>query len=157
MRDDSVFVDEADWFVKNIRSFVMRDDLIRQRIIQYIRELTFDQICEVVIRFYDPKRSLEQNSLAWVINTAIAEQLKPEGQSFTKDTWWLYLKREHFGPQIITLPDGSFIEGETKSSDKGKRSFSEFVEFLHWYAAEHQVQLPSESVELHFQKGRAYG
>lgn len=143
--------------MKNLRAFTMRDDLIRVRIIEYIRALPLDQTYEIIVRFYDPKRSLEQNSLAWVINTAIAEQVMPNGEKFTKDTWWLHLKREHFGPQIITLPNGSFIEGETRSADRGKRAFREFVEFLHWYAADNGVLLPQESSELHFYEGRRYG
>lgn len=143
--------------MKNIHSFVMRDDLVRQRIIQYIRTLSIDETYEIIIKFYDQKRSLEQNSLAWVINTAISEQVMPGGQAFSKDSWWLYHKREHFGPEIITLPDGSFIEGETRSNNRGKRAFSEFVEYLHRYAAENCVVLPEESIELHFGKGRMYG
>lgn len=135
--------------MKPLRSFVTRTPQIQSKAAEFILSLPPSQMFDVIVCEHDPKRNLEQNDLAWLIDTAIAEQVKPEGQGFHKDVWWLQLKREHFGPKIIELPDGSFIEQEPESHNRGRKKFSEFIEYLFWRSADLGVVLPQEAHEMH--------
>lgn len=141
--------------MKILRAFVTRDRAIKARAVEFISKLPDGELFEIVVRPYDPKRTLEQNGLAWAVVTDIAEQVRPGGQAFSKDVWWFHAKREHFGPAIVELPDGSFLEQEPTSRDKGKRAFSKFVDFLLRWSGELGVVLSDETRELDC--GRRYG
>lgn len=135
--------------MKLFRSFVIRDSAIKKRALDFIAALPANELWDVEIRPHDPKRSIEQNNLAWLIVTAISEQwFSDQGRQFEKDSWWTQLKREWFGPKILELPDGSFIEREPDSHDKGKKTFAGFLEYLFWRSADVGVVLPDEAHEL---------
>lgn len=131
--------------------YVIRSSIIMQRLMQFLTTLGPDGEWEVIIRKHDPNRSGEQNSLAWVITDAVADQVLPDGSKFTKDSWWTHFKREYFGPSLIILPMGGVIEQETTSASRGKKAFSGFLESIFKFSAEHGVILPDEAIEY---KGR---
>ena len=55
--------------------FRIRNKSIKQRCIELIQSLPDDGDYEIIIQPYDPKRSLEQNSLAHLIVTSVKEQV----------------------------------------------------------------------------------
>lgn len=133
-----------------LRAFVVRPDMpqVKGRVVDYLHAIPVEaDAFEVVIRPHDPTRTIEQNSLAWLIVTAIAEQVWPDNRQFSKDVWWLQLKKDFFGPNIVELPDGSFLETEPESRGRGKKKFSDWLEFLFITAVSFGVVLPDEAVE----------
>jgi hypothetical protein len=81
-------------------------------------------------------RTSEQNRLAWDIVTAMAEQVQVGGKRFSKDVWWLQMKREFFGRELREMPDGTLVEVEPASHSRSVEKFTEWVEFLYMRAAE---------------------
>lgn len=133
-----------------LRAFVIRPDMpqVKGRAVDYLHSIPAEaDAFEVVIRPHDPTRTIEQNNLAWLIVTAISEQVWPDNRQFSKDVWWLQLKKDFFGPHIVELPDGSFLETEPESKGRGKKKFSDWLEFLFRTAAEFEVELPEEAIE----------
>lgn len=140
--------------------FRVKNSFVKQRAINYIMSLPDDGDFEVVVQPYDPKRSIDQNRLAHLVVNCIQEQVYlPTGdghaRKFSFDAWWLQLKKNFFEPEILELPDGSFIEQEPRSRDKKTKRFKHWIDYLFQFAAEEGVVIPEE--ELHDITGRDYG
>lgn len=137
-----------------LRVFVVHDQPIKARMQAFAATVPLGgKPIEVIFREYDKQRSLDQNAAAWQVVTAISEQVWPNGEQFERETWWLLLKREFFGPEFIRLPDGSVVEQEPRSKWRNTKEFSGWIEFVFQYAAEHQVVLPHDVVRPTGEKG----
>lgn len=123
--------------------FILRTDLQRFAAVECINALPTDKLHEVIVREHKSKRTLEQSAMAWAIVTAISEQVWVDGRQYSKEAWWLHLKREFFGPEYQQMPDGSMVEVEPRSRVKDTKEFSEWLEFLNWSAADKGVRIES--------------
>ncbi len=91
--------------------------------------------------FKDAKRSIPQNDKMWVCLTEIATQVEWHGQKLTPDDWKLIfldaLKRElRLAPNI----DGTgFVNLGRSSSNLSKADFSDLLEIIHMFGANHGV------------------
>lgn len=121
--------------------FILRSPLQRSALSEYLLTVPAEPVHEVIIREWKSKRTLDQSAAAWVVVTAISEQVWIEGRQYSKDVWWLHLKREYFGPAHKQMPDGSLVEVEPRSSVRNTKEFSEWLEFLHSKAVELGVVL----------------
>lgn len=74
----------------------------------FIRRLQFatSRPWEVVVRAYKQKRSHEQNRRYWALLRDIAEQLRPDGQRFSEESYHEYFKSRLIGMEELVLPNG---------------------------------------------------
>lgn len=93
------------------------------------------------VEFKEPKRSLPQNDRLWAMLTDIARQLPWHGLKLKPDDWKLLfldsLKREL---RVVPNIDGTgFINLGRSSSDLSKDEFSNLIELIFAFGANHNV------------------
>ena len=117
------------------RTFVLQNDLIRQRAVEAIR--TAPEGMTVTIK--PATRSLEQNSLLWPLLHAVSQQVDWYGHKLTpeqwKDVFTAALKRQKVVPGL----DGGFVVVGASTSKMGKREFSDLLELIFAFGAEKGV------------------
>ena len=101
------------------------------------------------VEFKDAKRSTDQNSKLWAMLTDIASQLSWHGQKLTPDDWKLVfldaLKQEM---RIVPNINGNgFVNLGRSSSNLTKQEFSDLLEIIHAFAAQHGVKFRDEALE----------
>lgn len=125
--------------------FVIRQDRpeIKDRAVDFILDIDRGiPDYDISIGPHVKNRTKEQNALGHVIATAIADQVWLDGRRWDLDSWWIYIKKQVMGFGIKELPDGSFIEVEPRSNNTSTKTFSDFIEYLYYFAAEHGVVIP---------------
>lgn len=94
------------------------------------------------VEFKASKRTLDQNSLMWVLLTEVAEQATHAGKRFTPDQWKI-LFMAACGNEVQFLPslDGTtFIPWGQRSSDLSKEEMTQLIEFILAWGAEHGIR-----------------
>lgn len=93
-----------------------------------------------VIRISEPTRSLEQNAKLWPMLEDIAKQVDWYGQKLDeydwKDVFTAALKKAKVVPGL----DGGFVVCGLSSSKLGKKEFSDLIEIMYSFGAEHGVE-----------------
>ena len=125
------------------QTFVLAHNLARNRALEAIRNAP-EGFCVTVA---EPTRSLEANAAQWPILQAFADQLKwpvnGSMESLTAEEWKDILtaafKRETV--RVAMGLDGGMVMLGARTSQMGKREFSEWLEFLHSTAALRGVEL----------------
>jgi hypothetical protein len=98
-----------------------------------------------VVTFRPPGRTLDQNSAQWPILAAISEQLQwpVDGELVSmSDEEWKDVLTAAFQGERVRLARGVFggvVMIGLRTSKMSKARFSEWLEFLHWFAAERGV------------------
>jgi hypothetical protein len=100
------------------------------------------------VTFQAPKRSLPQNDRLWASLTDIAEQLTWHGMKFSANDWKIMFLAA-LGGEMRLVPNihgNGFVDLGRSSSRLSKAEFSDLLEIIHAFAAEHGVILgePSE-------------
>lgn len=101
-----------------------------------------------VVTVAEPTRNLDQNALLWVLLTAFSEQLEwpvnGEKVKLEPDDWKALLTAA-FGQEsrVAKGLNGGMVILGTRTSQMGKRRFSEFIEFIQSVAADRGVRLAS--------------
>lgn len=98
------------------------------------------------IEFKEAKRTNDQNSLLWALLTDVSQQLSWHGQRLTPDDWKLVfldaLKREM---RIVpNIAGNGFVNLGRSSSDLSKAEFSDLIEVIRAFGAEHGVKFQDE-------------
>lgn len=92
-----------------------------------------------VVKISEPTRSLDQNAKLWALLTEISDQVDWYGQKLTEEEWKdvfsAALKRQKVVPGI----DGGFVVCGQRTSQMGKKEFSDFIELIHAFGAERGV------------------
>lgn len=109
------------------------------------------------VEFRGPQRSTDQNSLMWVLLTAVSDQREHFGRKYKPDQWKMIfmsaLGREmEFVP---TLDGTSFLPIGHRSSKLSKAEMSELIEFILAWGAEHGVDFGDAPAEARKHAGRA--
>ena len=125
------------------QTFILAHPTARQRAVDAVRNAP-DGFCVTVA---EPSRNLEQNAAQWPILQAFADQLKwpvnGSMESLTaeefKDILTAAFKRETV--RVAMGLDGGMVMLGARTSQMGKREFSEWLEFLHSTAALRGVEL----------------
>ena len=86
-----------------------------------------------------PKRNLEQNRRYWALLHDIADQLKPQGQQYSADTWHEYWKQRLLGAEEIKLPNGKVVSRSRSTSDLDKDEMSVYITQIEAWASEKGV------------------
>lgn len=125
------------------RVFTLAHQEARNRAIEAVRRAPEGWM----VRISEPKRSLEQNSLQWTILGEFARQqkwpidgdIKYMSASTWKEVLTAAFRREQL--QMAKGIYGGYVMVGLSTSSMGKRTFSEWIEFLHSVAAEMGVKL----------------
>lgn len=137
-----------------MKAYFIITETNRQRIIDALR---MAQVGDAV-KIGEATRTLEQNALQWVYLAALSKQL--EWPVMVNGQWSKQLMSEDDWKDFLT---GAF-EGEAKrmamgidntglvmlgarTSKYGKKKFSEYIEFLKAFCAQHNVSTADESRE----------
>lgn len=92
------------------------------------------------IEFKAAKRTLEQNSLMWVMLTKVAEQVVWYGQKLSaedwKDVFTASLRKARVVPGINS---GSFVPLGMRTSDMSKDEMGALIDLIDAFGAEHGV------------------
>lgn len=100
-----------------------------------------------------PRRTVDQNRLLWAVLTDVSRQVEWHGQRLTKENWkdifTAALKRQQVVPGI----DGGFVVLGTSTSRMSKQEFSELIELIYAFGAEHGVEW-SEPAQRTFNEHR---
>ena len=89
----------------------------------------------------EPTRSLEQNAPLWALLEEIAEQVIWHGKKLTKENWKDIFTASIRKSQVAPGLDGGFVVLGQSTSNMSKSEFSELLELIHCFAAEHEVKL----------------
>lgn len=94
---------------------------------------------EYVVTVSEPKRSLVQNALMWVLLQELSEQVEWHGQHLTPENWkdmcTAALKKQEVVPGI----EGGFVVLGTSTRKMTKPEMSELIEFIYAFGAQHGV------------------
>jgi hypothetical protein len=122
------------------QTFVMSHDLARQRAIQAVKDAP-EGFCVTV---GEPTRTLDQNAAQWPYLTGFAAQkqlcLNGVMQYVTDDDWKDVLTGCWLGETRMAAFDGKVIMLPQRTSQMGKRVFSDWMEFLVAMAAQSGVE-----------------
>ena len=99
----------------------------------------------MILELRKPKRSLEQNRYYWAVLTDISEQVVP-GRSYEPSVWHEYLRALFLPERMVELPDGSVKMVEDSTSELRVNEFTEYLEKVIKWSAEHEVKLSEEAV-----------
>lgn len=117
------------------RQFVLVDDVARQRAIQCVKEAP-QGYCVTV---GEPSRSLEQNALMWPLLGCLSSQVDWHGHKLSDEDWkdllTASLRKQRSAPGI----DGGFVVFGERTKTYTKSQFSELLELIHCFGAEHGV------------------
>lgn len=99
------------------------------------------------ITFKVNKRSVDQNSKLWVLLGEVAAQVEWYGQKLSPEDWkdmfTASLRKARVSPGI---DPGSFVVLGLHTSDLTKEEFSNLIELIYAFGAEHGVQFQDEQV-----------
>jgi len=131
-----------------MKRIAYKTDSNEAHLLQLVRDMQVGEVMQIS----EPNRSLEQNAYLWKYLTAFHKQL--EWPVLMNGQWHMEKMSEYDWKDLVS---GSF-EGEARrmaqgigntglimlgahTSKYGKRKFSEFIEFLNMFAAQHDVKI----------------
>lgn len=100
-----------------------------------------------ILEVRPPKRSIDSNRFYWALLRDISEQ-QVHGKSFEATIWHIYFKQLFLPDEVINLPDGSISVTQPSTTKLNQKTFSEYVDRVTLWAAEHGVVLSDETKEL---------
>ena len=87
------------------------------------------------------KRSNPQNSLYWTLLHAAAARLKPQGVSYSPDSYHLYFKSRYLGAEDVPLPNGKTMVVPHSTADLDVTEFSDYYTKVEADLAERGIYL----------------
>lgn len=88
-----------------------------------------------------PKRTSEANRRYWALLAVLAEKLPVQGNYFSRTSWHEYFKEKLLGAKEIMLPNGKTRVMSESSADLDTKEFSEFMDKVEVWCAEHDIFL----------------
>jgi hypothetical protein len=133
-------------------SYVIRNDAIRERVLQAIAALPQGKPYRVMIEPEKRHRSLDQNAyLLGAVYSALAEATGQE-----REDWHEYFLGEYFGWREQDFFGRKKLKPRrtTTRNEQGKRDvlskldFSDYIEFIRMRAAEHGIYIPDANEQV---------
>lgn len=95
---------------------------------------------EYVVTVSEPKRSLVQNALMWVLLQELSSQIEWHGRHLTPENWkdmcTAALKQQEVVPGI----EKGFVVLGTSTRKMTKHEMNELIEFIYAFGAQHGVE-----------------
>lgn len=88
----------------------------------------------------EPTRSLEQNALLWPLLQKLADQVVWHGVKLSKEDWKDMLTASLRKQRAVPGIDGGFVVFGERTKTYTKAQFSELIELLYAFGAQHGVQ-----------------
>lgn len=115
--------------------FIVTDER-KSEICAAVRAARFGQVVEIK----DPTRNLEQNALLWPLLNAVSKQVDWYGQKLTAWEWKDVFSAAHKKQKAVPGIDGGFVVCGQSTSKMSKKDFSELIEIIMAFGAEHNVK-----------------
>lgn len=139
----SAITDQYQTVERTKRLFILAHSVARQRAMEAVEDAPEG----FIVTIDPPKRTLEQNAAQWPILDAIAAQLKwpvnGELVYMTQEEWKDVLtaafRQEQ--PRLAKGVSGGVVMLGQRTSKFKKSEFSEWLDFLHWFCAEKDIEL----------------
>ena len=94
-----------------------------------------------VVKVTEPTRSLEQNALLWPLLHDVSKQVEWYGQYLTEEEWKDMFTASLKGQKAVPAIDGpKFVVVGGSTSKMGKKEFSDLIELIYAFGAEHEVK-----------------
>jgi hypothetical protein len=93
-----------------------------------------------VVRVNEPTRSLEQNSLLWALLSDVSDKIVWHGQKLSTEDWKNVFTAALKKARVVPGIDGGFVVCGQSTSKMSKGDFSELVELIYAFGADHDVQ-----------------
>jgi hypothetical protein len=110
---------------------------------------------EIALRRPGKRRTTDQNRLLWAVLRDVSEQVEWYGQHLSSEEWkdvfTVALKRQKVVPGI----DGGFIMVGGRTSKMNKQEFSDLVELIHAFGADHRVRWSDPALKAYEEMGVA--
>ncbi len=113
---------------------------------RYIANLVMQAPVGHVVTISEATRSLDQNSLLWPLLDCLAKQITWHGQKLTSDDWKHVLTSSLKKQRVVPGIDGGFVVMGLSTSRMGKGEFSELVELIYAFGAQHGVEFGGRTV-----------
>lgn len=100
------------------------------------------------VAFRESKRTTDQNSKLWAMLTEVATQVEWHGARLTPDNWKLLFLDALKGEMTTVLSiDGDSHVSLRSSSNLSKAEFSDLIELIHAFGANHGVTFRDQTGE----------
>jgi hypothetical protein len=130
------------------RTIVVRDETIREIARIAVAEIIPDEDNPLCVEIKPLTRTLEQNAKLWAMLDDISKQVIWYGHKLKGEEWkhvfTASLKKQKTVPGI----DGGFVVLGTSTSTMGKKMFSDLIELIYAFGAEHEVEWSDEAKEV---------
>lgn len=117
------------------RVFYLEHDIARRNAIRAVESAPTGLM--VVIQ--EKTRSLDQNALLWPLLTAVSNQVIWHGTKLSPDEWKDVFTAALKKQKVVLGIDGSFVVCGQRTSVMPKSDFSDLLELIYAFGAEHQV------------------
>jgi hypothetical protein len=114
--------------------------LQRQRAKQYIDAAPHGW----VVRITPETRTLEQNAALWAYLTDVSEQVDWYGNRLTPEEWKAVFSAALKKQKVVPGIDGGFVVCGQSTSRMGKAEFSEMLELIQAFGAQHGVRFSEQ-------------
>jgi len=99
---------------------------------------------DVLLSVGRPKRNNEQNALMWALLDEIATQVEWHGMKLSKEDWKEMLTASLRKQRAVPGIDGGFVILGSSTRKMTKAEFSELIELIYAFGAEHGVTFREE-------------
>lgn len=82
------------------------------------------------------KRSHQANARYWLLLHRMAETIKPDGVSYSADTWHAWAKSRFLGCEEIKLPNGRTLSIPNSTADLSVSEFGDYMTKVEAFANE---------------------
>lgn len=118
--------------------FILAHPQARQRAIQAVQDAPQGH----VITIKEPTRNLEQNAALWSILAEVSAQVVWHGRKLDAESWKHIFSSSLKKQDVVPNLDGTgFVVIGQSTSKMSKREFSDLLELVHAFAAEHGVMI----------------
>lgn len=93
-----------------------------------------------IVTIQEPTRTLDQNAKLWPMLEDISEQVNWYGQKLTEEEWKDVFSASLKKQKVVPGLDGGFVVCGQRTSKMGKREFSDLIELMYSFGAEHGVR-----------------
>lgn len=108
------------------------------------------------VEFKEAKRTLDQNAKMWAMLTDVATQVEWYGQKLTPDDWKDVFTASLRKVRVVPgLDAGTFVPLGMRTSDMSKQEFSDLLELINAFGAEHGVQFNDPAPDQMAREGEA--
>lgn len=125
------------------QTFVLSFRQARERALEAVRNAGDDYI----VTISEPKRSLVQNALMWVLLGELSRQVNWHGRYLTPENWkdmcTAALKQQEVVPGI----EKGFVVLGTSTRKMTKQEMSDLIEYIYAFGAQHGVEFGEPNLE----------